>query len=108
MDKEMILIHELTNDGRSIFLYYDDMVGLYLAFGQSAYYTILVTRPYISFSYEMQMPVALLKRDNILYLRQSMKKVEHEKKKFYRFELKQYVGKEGYEKWAKKIWETVK
>lgn len=103
MDKEQILKQEGANDGQRIFLYYDDLAGLYLAFGQSAYYTTMVTEPYMSFSEELQMPVALLRREHILYLRQSMKKVAHEQKKSYTFEMRLPVGDAGYGKWAAKI-----
>lgn len=82
-----------------MFLYYDAMVGVYLAFGLSAYYTTMVTEPDISYSEEMQMPVAHLRRKHILFLRQSMKKVEHTVNSFYRFQLRMSVGKAGYERW---------
>ena len=103
MDRNEITLKEVANDGKTVFLYYDDMAGLYLAYGLSAYYTTLVVDPYMSYSDEMQMPVALLRRDHILYLRQSMKKVDHLQKCYYRFEMKQPIGEEGYVKWAQKI-----
>ena len=103
MDLSKITLHEVGNDGKTVYLYYDDLAGLYLAFGLSAYYTTMVTEPYMSYSEELQMPVALLRREHILYLRQSLKKVEHEQKKSYTFEMKSPVGEAGYEKWAQKI-----
>ena len=103
MDKNQITLNEAGNDGKTVFLYYDDMAGLYLAYGLSAYYTTLVTDPYMSYSDELQMPVALLRRDHILLLRQSLKKVDHEQKKSYQFEMRTPVGDEGYAKWAQKI-----
>ena len=103
MEMNMITLHEVGNDGRSIYLYYDDLAGLYLAFGLSAYYTTMVTEPYMSYSEELQMPVALLRREHILMLRQGLKKVEHEPRKSYRFELRQPVGEKGYQRWAQKI-----
>lgn len=103
MDMNKITLHEVGNDGKTVYLYYDDLAGLYLAFGLSAYYTTMVTEPYMSYSEELQMPVALLRREHILYLRQSLKKVEHEQKKSYRFEMRLPVGEAGYEKWAQKI-----
>ena len=103
MDKNLILQLEAANDGRSVFLFYDDMAGLYLAFGQSAYYATMVTDPYMSYSKLMNMPVALLRREHILNLRQSMRKVEHRPQDFYRFEMKHAVGKVGYEKWEQRI-----
>ena len=103
MDKNEISLREAENDGQSVFLYYDAMAGVYLAFGLSAYYTTMVTEPYMSYSEDMQMPVALLRREHILFLRQSMKKVEHQLKTFYKFEMRTPVGKAGYDKWEKKI-----
>jgi len=103
MEINKITLHEVGNDGRTIYLYYDDLAGLYLAFGLSAYYTTMVTEPYMSYSEELQMPVALLRREHVLLLRQSMRKVEHEPKHFYRFEMRQPVGEEGYQRWASKI-----
>ena len=103
MDKNTITHQEEANDGRSIFLYYDAMAGVYLAYGLSAYYTTMVTDPYMSYSEEMKMPVALLRRNHINDLRQSLKKVEHTMKSFYRFQLRVPVGEAGYEKWALKV-----
>ena len=99
----MITLHEVGNDGKTIHLYYDDLAGLYLAFGLSAYYTTLVVEPYMSYSEEMQMPVALLRREHILLLRQGLKKVEHTPKRYYHFEMRQLVGEAGYQRWAEKI-----
>lgn len=106
MEKNEITLRELGNDGKSVFLYYDDMAGLYLAFGLSAYYTTHVAEPYMSYSEEMQMPVALLRRSHILAMRQSLKKIEHQQRHYYRFEMRQTIGEAGYEKWARKIREA--
>jgi hypothetical protein len=103
MDRNVITLKEVANDGQSVFLYYDAMAGVYLAFGLSAYYTTMVTEPYMSYSEEMQMPVALLRREHILYLRQSLTKVEHNVKSYYRFQMRTVVGEAGYEKWAQQI-----
>ena len=103
MDKEMIAMQEEANDGQTVYLYYDTMAGVYLAYGLSAYYTTLVTDPYMSYSEEMEMPVALLRRNHVNDLRQGMTKVEHTVKSFYRFQLTYRLGKEGYDKWAQKI-----
>lgn len=103
MDKNGINIREAANDGQSVFLYYDDMAGVYLAYGLSAYYTTMVTDPYMSYSEEMQMPVALLRRNHVNDLRQGLIKVEHTIKNYYRFKLRVPVGEAGYEKWAQKV-----
>lgn len=103
MDKNEITLREVGNDGRSVFLYYDAMAGVYLAYGLSAYYTTMVTEPYMSYSEEMQMPVALLRREHINQMRQSLKKLEHTVKNFYRFQLRSTIGEAGYDKWANVI-----
>lgn len=100
MDKDLITIQEVGNDGQSIYLYFDKMAGVYLAYGLSAYYTTMVTDPMISYSEEMMMPVVLLKRENILYLRQSLKKIDHTPKSYYCFKLRSFVGEGGYDRWA--------
>jgi len=103
MELSKITQHEEGNDGKTIYLYYDDLAGLYLAFGLSAYYTTLVAEPYMSYSEQLQMPVALLRREHILLLRQGLKKVEHTPKHYYHFEMRQVVGEAGYQRWAEKI-----
>ena len=102
MDKERILNQEVGNNGESVFLYYDDIVGMYLAFGLSAYYTDMVTEPYLSYSEGMKMPVALLRKEHVLYLRQSLTIVEHTVKSFYHFQLRVGIGDAGYDKWLVK------
>ena len=62
MDKNEIILKEQGNDGQSIFLFYDDMVGMYVAYGLSAYYTTMVVSPLLSYSEALKMPVALLDR----------------------------------------------
>ena len=37
MDKEKILVLEASNDGQSVFLFYDEDEGCYKAYGWSAY-----------------------------------------------------------------------
>jgi len=41
MEKTKILQLEAANDEQTVYLFYDDMAGLYLAFGRSAYYADL-------------------------------------------------------------------
>ena len=103
MDKNVISLEEHGNDGKSVFLYYDAMAGVYLAYGLSAYYTTMVTDPYMSYSEEMEMPVALLRRNHINDLRQSLRKVAHTVKTYYRFEMNASIGDAGYERWSQNV-----
>lgn len=103
MNIEEIKLLETTNDGQTIHLFYDEMIGLYLAFGLSAYYSTMVLTPDISFSNALMMPVALLSKADIAYFRQSVTKVEHQPKSYYRFRLRTNVGDAGYRRWCKEI-----
>ena len=101
MDSQFINYIESANDGQTIHLFYDDMVDMYLAFGLSAYYSTMVVEPCISYSDALKMPVALLDRGQIKYLRQSVTKMEHRPHAYYRFRLRSKVGTAGYERWMK-------
>lgn len=94
---------EAANDGETVNLFYDDMAGLYLAFGLSAYYVTMVTSPFMSYSKAMDMPVALLRRSHILSLRQALTKTDHVRKSHYVFRMRQKIGDAGYETWRKKL-----
>lgn len=100
MEKDMISLREAMNDGKSIHLYYDDIVGGYLAFGMSAYFTTKVTEPYLSYLEALQMPVALLRCEHVLELQQSQDMVEHTARSYYRFTMRQQVEDAGYDAWA--------
>ena len=99
MNIELVKQLETANDGQTIHLFFDETVGVYLAFGLSAYYTTMVVTPYVSFSETLQMPVALLRKGHINSLRQTMTKLEHTPLSYYRFNLRQKVGTAGYERW---------
>lgn len=103
MDTALIKQLEPSNDGQTIHLFYDDMVGMYLAFGLSAFYTTMIVEPCISYSDALKMPVALLDHALVNYLRQSVTKVEHQPQAYYRFQLMTKVGSAGYERWRSGI-----
>ena len=103
IDKEIITKQEAENDGQRIYRYYDDIAGMYMAFGLSAYYSTMITDPYMSYSEAIQMPVALLRREHVLYLRQSLKIKEHTIRNFYHFTMREHVGEAGYQRWASGI-----
>mgnify|MGYP007101881816 FL=1 len=101
MNIELVKQQESLNDGQTIHLFYDEIAGMYMAFGLSAYYTTMSVEPVISYSDALGMPVALLNRGVIQYLRQSVTKVEHQPQADYRFQLRTKVGEAGYERWMK-------
>ncbi len=105
MDKEEIIRNEKENDGQTVYMYYDPMVGVYAAYGLSAYYATMVVNTYSSYSYGVEMPVTLLRRVHVNMLRQSLKMEGHEKSKFYVFKLKEKLGDAGYQRWKEKVLE---
>ena len=94
---------ETENDGRTVNLYYNTDKQCYEAFGLSAYYADHVASPELSYSEELQMPVAILNRKDVLDLRQSMEIVEHEAFRYYRLRARGFIGTEGYEQWVEKV-----
>lgn len=103
MKIEDIIQIESSNDGRTVNLFYDDIAGLYVAYGLSAYYVTMVTDPVLSFSEETGMPLALLNRGHILALRQSLTKLEHTERQYYRFQLRSKIGDAGYTRWKQTV-----
>lgn len=59
--------------------------------------------PVLSYSDELQMPVAVLNKNDVLDLRQSMEMKEHEPFSYYRLLARAFMGTEGYDKWVAKI-----
>lgn len=100
MDANAITLNECLNDGKTIYLYYNDAVGFYTAYGFSAFLVAHVVDPICSFSTEMQMPVALINPEQILELRRSLNKLYHTEHTFYKFGLKTAIGIDGYAKWT--------
>jgi len=103
MDKETILQNEEQNDGSTVFLYYNDEVGFYTAYGFSAFLVSHVVEPVCSFSPSLQLPVVLVDKSQIMELRRSLKKIKHTVQSFYQFGLRTPVGKNGYARWAKSL-----
>ena len=102
MDKEAIIRNEHENDGQTVNLYYDGLTGMHYAFGWSAYYVTMATEPLLSYSESLNMPVAILTRNDVLELRQSMPMTERRIKEYYRFQVKKRIGDSGYLKWRGK------
>lgn len=57
---ENISKNEIFNDGKTIHLYFNGMIGLYVAYGISAFLLCKYTAAKPSYSDNMQMPVAVI------------------------------------------------
>ena len=103
MDKELIIQQEAANDGQTIYLYYNSARLCYEAFGHSAYYADMAASPKLSFSEELQLPMATFSRQDVLDVRQSTTILDHRPYDFYVFRTRSLIGKEGYNRWAAAI-----
>lgn len=104
MDKERLLSIEASNDGQSVFLFYDWVENCYKAYGWSAYYAdMVVTGGKKYFSAELQMPCMKLDDFNVRELRQTMFKMEHLTHQFYHFQTRGIIGDAGYERWKESL-----
>lgn len=103
MDTNTITINEVQNDAKTIHLYYHSLVGLYIAYGFSAYLAAHLVSATNSFSEDMQMPVALLRKDAVSRLKLSVDKLQHDYHSYYKLELRKPIDLEDYGRWARML-----
>lgn len=61
---ENIARNEILNDGKTIHLYFNGMIGLYVAYGISAFLLCKNAAAKPSYSDDMQMPVAVINAEH--------------------------------------------
>jgi hypothetical protein len=61
---ENITKNEILNDGKTIHLYFNGMIGLYVAYGISAFLLCKYAKAKPSYSDDMQMPVAVINAEH--------------------------------------------
>ena len=106
MDKETITRNEVENDGKTIHLYFNTEVGLYAAYGFSAFFAAHIVNVITAFSEDLMMPVALMRKPDVTELRMSTIKRVHEYHVYYRLELKSSLALDNYARWASSVkWE---
>lgn len=96
---DKIVLNEVNNSGDRIHLYFNGWIGLYLAYGVSAYLLSKETDVSPSYSEDMQMPVAVINSVHYDILKQKLevlKKVEN-----YRcLKTKAAYSEDEYSEWA--------
>lgn len=106
MNKDLITLNEVQNDGQTIHLYFNTEVGLYVAYGFSAFFASHIVNVITAFSEDLMMPVALMRKADVTELRMSTIKHEHDYHVYYRLELKNKMALDDYSRWAKSVkWE---
>lgn len=100
MDKDTITINEVQNDGKTIHLYFNTEIGLYVAYGFSAFFASHIVNVITAFSEDLMMPVALMRKPDVTELRLSTIKHVHDYHVYYRLELKKELPLDDYVRWA--------
>lgn len=103
MNFEQIRQLEAANDGQTVYLYFNTDKQCYEAFGLSAYYADMAASPELSFSDELQMPMAIFSRQDVLDVRQSMTILDHRPYDFYTFRTRSLIGSAGYARWLSRL-----
>ena len=103
MNKDLITRNEVTNDGKAVHLYFNKEVGLYVAYGFSAFFVSHIVDAVASFSEDMQMPVVLLKKDDVTELKLSCKKIQHIQHEYYYLELNHELELDDYGRWVDSV-----
>lgn len=99
-NQDVITLNEVQNDGKTIHLYFDTQVGLYVAYGFSAFFAAHIVDVISAFSEDFRMPVALMRKPDVSELRLSTVKHQHDYHEYYRLELKQPLPLDDYTRWA--------
>ena len=96
---EMITINEIQNDGKSIHLYFNGLMGLYAAYGYSAFLLYKHTPVAASYSENMQMPVVVMNSAHLDELKKQLEIVK-QGKGYYCLTVEEGVDEKEYEEWA--------
>lgn len=100
MNKDLITLNEVENDGKTIHLYFNREIGLYVAYGFSAFFAAHIVNVITAFSEDLTMPVALMRKPDVTELRLSTIKHVHDYHVYYRLELKKELPLDDYVRWA--------
>ena len=103
MNTDIITLNEVENDGKTIHLYYNAAVGFYVAYGYSAFFVTHVAAPACSFSEELLMPVALLRRSEVAKLRGAADGPAGDYADYLRFGMQTEIPRDGYAGWVEKV-----
>ena len=99
---EIATYNEVKNDGKSIHLYFNGLVGLYMAYGHSAFCLAKETNAKAAYSDLMQMPVVVINAAHLEDLLNRLTIVTH-KKGYYHLNVDYTINEEEYAKWASSV-----
>lgn len=99
---ENITKNEIFNDGKTIHLYFNGMIGLYVAYGISAYLLCKYAKAKPSYSEVMQMPVAVLNAEHYEALKKELG-LSKSFKNYRCLAVKKEADMDDYSDWAGKL-----
>lgn len=101
--KDLIIQNEVQNDGKTIHLYFNTEIGLYVAYGFSAFFAAHIVDVVAAFSEDLEMPVALMRKSDVDELRLSTVKHRHDYHEYYHLELKHNLPLDDYTRWVESV-----
>lgn len=99
---EIITKNEVMNDGRKIHLYFNGFLGLYAAYGYSAFLLSRITTVAPSYSESMQMPVVVMNATHLEEVKSQLNVVKTGKG-YYCLEVEQTYDQDAYDDWGAEI-----
>ena len=96
---ENITMNEVENDGRTIHLYFNGVVGLYAAYGLSAFILSQLTEVKPSFSDDMQMPVVVINHARYELLKEKLI-VVREARNYRCLWVEEPIDEQAYDEWV--------
>lgn len=95
-------MNEVKNDGKSIHLYFNGLLGLYTAYGYSAYALSKKTNVNVAYSESMQMPVVVINPEHLEAIIKNIG-VEKQENGYYCLVNKEGIDENEYLEWATKV-----
>ncbi len=102
MINENITPNEVWNDGRTIHLYCNDLVGQYTAYGTSAYLVCRTMDVPPFFSEDAQMPAVIINTPLLEVLKRKCQ-VVHSERSYCRMETDSEVNDDDYAEWVENV-----
>ncbi len=108
MNTELITLNECQNDGYTIHLYYNPIVGIWTAYGISAYALRLFGKTHAQynqrgFAEDLQMPCTVADKHTIDILFSTINKEVLADETYLKFRLEDKIDTEAYRRWAAKL-----
>ena len=99
---EIITRNEVFNDGKTIHLYFNGLVGLYAAYGVSAFLLSRMTEVSAAYSVDMQMPVVVLNSTHYELIKQQLEVVK-EVSNYRCLKVKEPYDENAHSDWASQL-----